>query len=198
VDQKLLRQALDDTIQICVNQVGVEVNTASRELLARVAGLNDTIAANLVRFRQDNGPFTTRRVFLKVPRLGPKAFEQAAGFLRIRNGRNPLDASGIHPESYGIVEQMAKDRGCPPGDLVGNPGKVRQIDPESYVTDKAGLPTLTDILAELAQPGRDPRHDAPRHRDQCHGIRGVCGYRGAPGRPGAYQPDGGPVCQGPQ
>jgi uncharacterized protein len=157
VDQKQLHQALDDTIQICVNQVGVEVNTASRELLARVAGLNDTIAANLVRFRQDNGPFTTRRAFLKVPRLGPKAFEQAAGFLRIRNGHNSLDASGIHPESYGIVEQMAKDQGCAPGDLVGNPGKVKQIDPESYVTDKAGLPTLTDILAELAQPGRDPR-----------------------------------------
>jgi uncharacterized protein len=157
VDQKQLRQALDDTIQICVNQVGVEVNTASRELLARVAGLNDTIAANLVRYRQENGPFTTRRAFLKVSRLGPKAFEQAAGFLRIRNGHNSLDASGIHPESYGIVEQMAKDQGCAPGDLVGNPGKVKQIDPESYVTDKAGLPTLTDILAELAQPGRDPR-----------------------------------------
>jgi uncharacterized protein len=157
VDQKQLRQALDDTIQICVNQVGVEVNTASRELLARVAGLNDTIAANLVRYRQDNGPFTTRRAFLKVSRLGPKAFEQAAGFLRIRNGRNPLDASGIHPESYGIVEHMARDLGCAPGELVGNPGQIKQIDPKSYVTDQAGLPTLTDILAELRQPGRDPR-----------------------------------------
>ncbi|MEX1299622.1 MAG: Tex family protein [Desulfotignum sp.] len=157
VDQKQLRQALDDTIQICVNQVGVEVNTASRELLARVAGLNDTIAANLVRFRQDNGPFTTRRVFLKVPRLGPKAFEQAAGFLRIRNGHNPLDRSGIHPESYPIVEQMAKDQGCAPGNLVGNPDRVKQIDPNAYITDFKGLPTITDILAELRLPGRDPR-----------------------------------------
>ncbi len=157
VDQKLLRQALDDTVQICVNQVGVEANTASRELLARVAGLNDTIAANLVRFRQENGPFTTRQAFLKVPRLGPKAFEQAAGFLRIRNGKNPLDMSGIHPESYPIVEQMAKDQGCAPGDLVGNPDRVKKIDPKDYITDQTGLPTLTDILAELRLPGRDPR-----------------------------------------
>ncbi len=157
VGQKQLHQALDETVQICVNQVGVEVNTASRELLARVAGLNDTIAANLVRYRQDNGPFTTRRAFLNVPRLGPKAFEQAAGFLRIRNGHNPLDRSGIHPESYGIVERMAQDLGCVPGDLAGNPGQVKQIDPKAYVTGQTGLPTLTDILAELRQPGRDPR-----------------------------------------
>ncbi|MDZ7667381.1 MAG: Tex family protein [Desulfotignum sp.] len=157
VDQKLLRQALDDTVQICVNQVGVEANTASRELLARVAGLNDTIAANLVRFRQENGPFTTRQAFLKVPRLGPKAFEQAAGFLRIRNGKNPLDMSGIHPESYPIVEQMAKDQGCAPGDLVGNPDRVKKIEPKDYITGQTGLPTLTDILAELRLPGRDPR-----------------------------------------
>ncbi|MCA1784751.1 MAG: helix-hairpin-helix domain-containing protein, partial [Desulfobacteraceae bacterium] len=157
VDQKLLRQALDDTVQICVNQVGVEANTASRELLARVAGLNDTIAANLVRFRQENGPFTTRQAFLKVPRLGPKAFEQAAGFLRIRNGKNPLDMSGIHPESHTIVEQMAKDQGCAPGDLVGNPDRVKKIEPKDYITGQTGLPTLTDILAELSLPGRDPR-----------------------------------------
>ena len=157
VDQKLLRQALDDTVQICVNQVGVEANTASRELLARVAGLNDTIAANLVRFRQENGPFTTRQAFLQVPRLGPKAFEQAAGFLRIRNGKTPLDMSGIHPESYPIVEQMAKDQGCAPGDLVGNSDRVKKIDPKDYITGQTGLPTLTDILAELRLPGRDPR-----------------------------------------
>ncbi len=157
VDQKMLRQALDDTVQICVNQVGVEANTASRELLARVAGLNDTIAANLVRFRQENGPFTTRQAFLKVPRLGPKAFEQAAGFLRVRNGKTPLDMSGIHPESYPIVEQMAKDQGCAPGDLVGNPEQVKKIDPRDYITGQTGLPTLTDILAELRLPGRDPR-----------------------------------------
>jgi uncharacterized protein len=157
VDQKQLYQALDDTIQVCVSQVGVEVNTASRELLARVAGLNDTIGANLVRFRQDNGPFTTRQAFLKVPRLGPRAFEQAAGFLRIRNGDNPLDMSGIHPESYAIVEQMAKDQGCVPGDLVRNPDRLKQIDPNAYITSQKGLPTITDILAELRLPGRDPR-----------------------------------------
>lgn len=157
VDQKQLRQALDDTVQICVNQVGVEVNTASRELLARVAGLNDTIAANLVQYRQENGPFDSRKAFLKVPRLGPKAFEQAAGFLRVRNGKNPLDASGIHPESYGIVEQMAKDQGCAPKDLVGSPDRVKKIDPRAYISDQTGLPTLTDILAELRLPGRDPR-----------------------------------------
>ncbi len=157
VDPKQLGQALDDTIQICVNQVGVAVNTASRELLARVAGLNDTIAANLVRYRQENGPFATRQAFLKVPRLGPKAFEQSAGFLRIRNGKNPLDASGIHPESYPIVEQMAKDQGCAPRDLVKSPERVERIDPRAYVTGQTGLPTLTDILAELRLPGRDPR-----------------------------------------
>jgi uncharacterized protein len=157
VDQKQLRQALDDTVQICVNQVGVEVNTASRELLARVAGLNDTIAANLVQYRQENGPFGSRKAFLKVPRLGPKAFEQAAGFLRVCNGKNPLDASGIHPESYGIVEQMAKDQGCAPKDLVGSPDRVKKIDPRAYISDQTGLPTLTDILAELRLPGRDPR-----------------------------------------
>ncbi|MCA1785978.1 MAG: helix-hairpin-helix domain-containing protein, partial [Desulfobacteraceae bacterium] len=154
---KKLRQALDETIQICVNQVGVEVNTASRELLARVAGLNDTIAANMVQYRQENGPFQTRQVFLRVPRLGPKAFEQAAGFLRVRNGKNPLDASGIHPESYGVVSQMARDQGCRTGDLVMYPDQVKKINPEMYTTGTLGMPTLLDILSELAQPGRDPR-----------------------------------------
>lgn len=157
VDPKMLTQALDDTVKICVNQVGVEVNTASRELLARVAGLNDAIAANLVRFRQENGPFSTRQAFLQVPRLGPRAFEQGAGFLRIRNGHNPLDASGIHPESYGVVAQMAADQGCLPKDLVRNPDRVKKIDPRGYITDHQGLPTLMDILSELEQPGRDPR-----------------------------------------
>jgi protein Tex len=158
VDPKQLHQALDDTIQICVNQVGVEVNTASRELLARVAGLNDTIALNLVQYRKEYGPFETRQAFLKVPRLGPKAFEQAAGFLRIRNGKNPLDASGIHPESYPVVEQMAKDQGCSPKDLVKSQDRVKKIDPRAYISNCTGLPTLTDIVAELSQPGRDPRN----------------------------------------
>ena len=157
VDQKQLYQALDDTIKLCVNQVGVEANTASRELLARVAGLNDTIAANMVRFRQENGPFSTRQAFLQVPRLGPKAFEQAAGFLRIRSTKNPLDASGIHPESYNVVEQMARDQGCSPKDLVMNKDLVNKIAPEDYTTDTLGMPTLKDILSELKQPGRDPR-----------------------------------------
>ena len=157
VDQKLLHQALDDTIKLCVNQVGVEANTASRELLARVAGLNDTIAANMVRFRQENGPFLSRQAFLQVPRLGPKAFEQAAGFLRIRRAKNPLDASGIHPESYSVVEQMARDLGCSPDDLVMGMDLVNKIAPENYITDTLGMPTLKDILSELKQPGRDPR-----------------------------------------
>ena len=157
VDPKMLTRALDDTVRICVNQVGVEVNTASRELLARVAGLNDTIAANLVRFRQENGPIATRQAFLQVPRLGPRAFEQAAGFLRIRNGQNPLDASGIHPESYAVVEQMAKDQHCLPKDLVRSPDRLTKIDPHAYINDQWGLPTLMDILSELRQPGRDPR-----------------------------------------
>jgi len=157
VDQKQLYQALDDTIKLCVNQVGVEANTASRELLARVAGLNDTIAANMVRFRQENGPFSTRQAFLQVPRLGPRAFEQAAGFLRIRNAKNPMDASGIHPESYNVVEQMARDLGCRPKDLVMNKDLVNKIAPEDYTTDTLGMPTLKDILSELKQPGRDPR-----------------------------------------
>ena len=157
VDQKQLRQALDDTVTRCVNQVGVEANTASRELLARVAGLNDTIAANMVRFRQENGPFLTRQAFLQVPRLGPKAFEQAAGFLRIRSAKNPLDTSGIHPESYGVVEQMTRDQGCRPKDLVMNEELVNNIVLEDYITDALGMPTLKDILSELKQPGRDPR-----------------------------------------
>ncbi|MCF8125946.1 MAG: RNA-binding transcriptional accessory protein [Desulfotignum sp.] len=157
VDQKQLHQALDDTVKICVNQVGVEVNTASRELLARVAGLNDTIAAGLVRFRRENGPFLTRQSFLQVPRLGPKTFEQAAGFLRIRQGDNPLDASGIHPESYRVVERMARNQGCTPRDLIKNPVRIKQIDPDDYISDTLGMPTLMDILSELVQPGRDPR-----------------------------------------
>jgi uncharacterized protein len=142
VDQKQLRQALDDTVQICVNQVGVEVNTASRELLARVAGLNDTIAANLVQYRQENGPFDSRKAFLKVPRLGPKAFEQAAGFLRVCNGKNPLDASGIHPESYGIVEQMAKDQGGAPKDLVGSQDRVKKSIPGPISVIRPDCPRL--------------------------------------------------------
>jgi len=159
VDQKLLKKALDDVVVSCVNQVGVEANTASRELLCRVSGLNDTIAANMVRFRNENGPFKSRKNFLKVPRLGPKAFEQAAGFLRIHNAEHPLDKSGIHPESYRVVEEMAKDVGHGIEDLMMNTGEIKKIDLNHYVTDTIGMPTLKDIVKELASPGRDPRKE---------------------------------------
>lgn len=157
VDQKLLRNGLDDVVKSCVNQVGVEANTASKELLAQVSGLNPTIAANMVAYRNEHGVFTTRKQFLKVPRLGPKAFEQAAGFLRIKNGKNPLDNSGIHPESYGIVEEMAKGAGCTIEQLLHNAQGVKTIDLADHVTPTVGLPTLNDIVTELAAPGRDPR-----------------------------------------
>ncbi len=157
VDQKLLKKGLDDVVKSCVNQVGVEANTASKDLLAQVSGLNSTIAANMVAYRNEHGAFTSRRAFLKVQRLGPKAFEQAAGFLRIQNGKNPLDKSGIHPESYGIVAQMAQQSGCKIEQLLHNAQMVRAIDLTSYVTPTVGLPTLNDIVNELAAPGRDPR-----------------------------------------
>ena len=157
VDQTLLRNALDDVVKSCVNQVGVEANTASPELLAQVSGLNSTIAANMVAYRNEHGAFTTRKQFLKVPRLGPKAFEQAAGFLRIKNGENPLDNSGIHPESYEIVSQMAKSVGSKIEELLHDAKRVKTIDLAHHVTPKVGLPTLTDIVNELAVPGRDPR-----------------------------------------
>lgn len=159
VDSKLLNKALDDVVVSCVNKVGVEANTASRELLSRVSGLNDTIAANMITFRNENGPFTSRKAFLKVPRLGPKAFEQAAGFLRIQAAADPLDRSGIHPESYTVVEKMAKDAGLDIQDLMMNAGEIEKIDLNRYVTDLIGIPTLKDIIKELANPGRDPRKE---------------------------------------
>lgn len=157
VDQTQLRDSLDDVVKSCVNQVGVEANTASKELLSQVSGLNKTIAGNLVVYRNETGPFTSRRQLLKVPRLGPKAYEQAAGFLRIRNGKNPLDNSGIHPESYGIVQAIAKDQGADIQSLLGQGSAVQAIDLHPYVTQDVGLPTLKDIVQELASPGRDPR-----------------------------------------
>jgi len=159
VDQKLLRKSLDDVVVSCVNQVGVEANTASRELLSRVSGLNDTIAANMILFRNENGPFRSRKDFLNVPRLGPKAFEQAAGFLRIHNAGNPLDRSGIHPESYKIAEKMAKDAGLSIEDLMMNSLEIKRIQLARYVTETIGMPTLKDIVKELASPGRDPRKE---------------------------------------
>ncbi len=157
VDQPALRRSLDDTVVSTVNGVGVEVNTASKQLLSYVSGLNAAIAAAIVARRDEKGPFKSRAELKEVPRLGPKAFEQAAGFLRIRGAENPLDASAVHPESYPIVEKMAADLGVSVADLMRD-GKARaKLKLESYVSDKVGLPTLTDIVGELAKPGRDPR-----------------------------------------
>ena len=157
VDQDALKQSLDDVVISCVNAVGVEVNTASKQLLSYVSGLNSAIAEGIVRYRGANGPFKSRRDLLRVPRLGARTFEQAAGFLRIRGAANPLDASAVHPESYAVVDRMAADLGVTVDRLLADEGLRRRIDPQEYVTPTVGLPTLNDILAELARPGRDPR-----------------------------------------
>ncbi len=157
VDQPALKRALDEVVASCVNAVGVEVNTASKQLLSYVSGLNKVTAANIIAYRNANGPFRSRRELYEVPRLGPKAFEQAAGFLRIRDSENPLDASAVHPESYRVVEQMAYDLRCTVSDLMRKTEVQAQIQVERYVGGNVGLPTLHDILDELAQPGRDPR-----------------------------------------
>ena len=157
VDQTALKKSLTDVVESCVNAVGVELNTASAELLTHVSGLGPALAKAVVTYREANGPFSRRKDVLKVPRLGPKAFELAAGFLRIHGGANPLDGSAVHPESYGIVEGMAKNLGCKVSDLLADPARRRQIDVGQYVTETVGLPTLKDILAELEKPGRDPR-----------------------------------------
>lgn len=157
VDQGGLKKSLDATVESCVNSVGVEVNTASRELLSYVSGLNSALAKNIIEYRNTNGAFPSRAALKKVPRLGPKAFEQAAGFLRLSGGKNPLDASAVHPERYEIVEKMAADLGCSVKDLIAD-GELRgKIDISKYIADGVGEPTLKDILAELAKPGRDPR-----------------------------------------
>jgi uncharacterized protein len=157
VEQAALKRSLDDTVVSAVNGVGVELNTASKQLLSYVSGLNAATAAAIVTRRNEKGPFTSRADLKEVPRLGPKAFEQAAGFLRIRDGAHPLDGSAVHPERYALVEKMAADLGATVADLVRD-GKLRtQIKLEKYVTAEVGLPTLTDIMAELAKPGRDPR-----------------------------------------
>ena len=157
VDQAALKRSLDDVVISCVNKVGVELNTASRHLLAYVSGLNSRTAASLVSHRDTNGPFKSRAELLKISGLGPKAFEQAAGFLRIRDGAHPLDASSVHPERYELVDRMAADLGCTVADLLRDPAKRSVIKLESYATPEVGLPTLKDIVAELAKPGRDPR-----------------------------------------
>lgn len=159
VDQSALKRSLDDTVTSCVNRVGVEVNTASKELLTYVSGLGPTLAKNIVQQRDTTNPFRSRQELLKVPRLGPKAFEQAAGFLRIRDGKNPLDGSAVHPESYPIVERFARDLGCSVKDLMESEELRKKVPLENYITEKVGLPTLRDIMAELAKPGRDPREE---------------------------------------
>jgi uncharacterized protein len=157
VDQTALRQGLDDTVMSCVNGVGVELNTASRELLTYVSGLGPNLAQNIVEHRNDNGPFKSRKALKKVARLGPKAFEQAAGFLRLADAANPLDRSAVHPESYPIVEHMASSLGCTVGQLMLEESLRQKITLNNFVTDKVGMPTLLDIMEELAKPGRDPR-----------------------------------------
>ena len=157
VDQTKLKAALDQTVESCVNLVGVNVNTASKHLLTYVSGLGPTLAQNIVDYRTANGPFESRKQLLKVPRMGAKAYEQCAGFLRIPQAPNPLDNSAVHPESYPIVEQMAKDLHCSVNDLMKDKELRSKIDLKKYITDTVGLPTLTDILQELDKPGRDPR-----------------------------------------
>lgn len=157
VDQQKLQKSLDDVVMSCVNAVGVEVNTASKHLLTYVSGLGPQLAQNIVDYRSENGPFKARKELLKVKRMGEKAFEQSAGFLRIRNAENPLDTSAVHPESYHVVEQMSKDIGCDVKELITNENKRKEIKLDRYITPVTGLPTLKDILDELAKPGRDPR-----------------------------------------
>ena len=157
VDQKMLRQALQDTVEQCVNAVGVMLNTASPDLLTYVSGLGPQLAAGIVSYREEHGPFRSRQELLKVPRLGEKAFQQCAGFLRIRSGTNPLDASAVHPENYPLVERMAEDAGRSVEELMQSPEIQEKIDLSRYVTPEAGMPTLEDIREELARPGRDPR-----------------------------------------
>lgn len=160
VDQGRLKRQLDMTVETCVNSVGVDVNTASRQLLSYVAGIGDSLAANIVNYRAEHGDFQSRNALLKVPRLGPKAYEQAAGFLRVRNSKNILDNTAVHPERYDTVERIARDSGHRLEDLVANPALLDEIDLNRYVTDEIGLPTLTDIINELRKPGRDPRGSA--------------------------------------
>jgi uncharacterized protein len=157
VDQKLLREKLDDVVMSCVNMVGVELNTASTQLLSYVSGLGPKRAQSIVDYRNKNGPFKSRGELKKVPGLGPKAFEQGAGFIRIRDGENPLDASAVHPESYRVVKDMANDLRCSVRDLIQNEELRKKIDLKNYITDTIGLPTLNDIMSELSKPGRDPR-----------------------------------------
>ena len=157
VEQNALKKSLDQTVESCVNLVGVNVNTASKHLLTYISGLGPTLAQNIVNYRAEHGPFTSRKELMKVPRMGEKAFEQSAGFLRIPEGKNPLDNSAVHPESYPIVERMAKDLKCSVADLITDKALKKKLKLTDYLTDKVGMPTLLDIMEELDKPGRDPR-----------------------------------------
>jgi uncharacterized protein len=172
VNQAMLKKALDDVVESCVNYVGVDLNTASWALLSYVSGLGQSLAKSIVAHRNEQGIFPTRKSLLKVPRFGAKAFEQAAGFLRIRGGTHPLDNSAVHPERYAVVESMATDLGVTLEQLAGDPARVAEIDLKRYVTDQVGLPTLRDIMEELKKPGRDPRRqfEAASFRDDIREI----------------------------
>ena len=157
VNQSQLAKSLDAVVEDCVNAVGVDVNTASAPLLARISGLNQTLAQNIVAYRDENGAFDSRKKLLKVPRLGEKTFEQAAGFLRINGGKEPLDASAVHPEAYPVVAKMLAQQGISAAELIGNRERVKQIKASDFTDERFGLPTILDILSELEKPGRDPR-----------------------------------------
>jgi uncharacterized protein len=169
VDQSKLKRQLDQTVESCVNTVGVNLNTASSHLLQYVSGLGPTLAKNIIDYRRENGAFTSRAQLKKVPRLGPSAYQQCAGFLRIPNAKNPLDNSAVHPESYAVVEQMAKDQSCTVSDLINNKELRARVDIKRYVTTETGLPTLTDIMHELEKPGRDPRQQI----EEFHFAQGI-------------------------
>ena len=172
VDQTLLRETLDNTVVSCVNNVGVNLNTASSYLLSYVSGIGPALADNIVEYRSENGPYASRKDLLKVKRLGAKAFEQCAGFLRIHGAKNPLDNSAVHPEAYHIVDKMARDLGVTTKELVGNADLCSRIDPAKYVDGDFGLPTVTDIIQELRKPGRDPRESAQEF-EFAHDIRTI-------------------------
>jgi uncharacterized protein len=172
VDQTLLKETLDNTVESCVNSVGVNLNTASSYLLSYVSGIGPALAENIVEYRTSNGAYTSRKQLLKVKRLGEKAYEQCAGFLRIHGAENPLDNSAVHPEAYHIVDKMAKDLGVSTKDLVGNAELCSKIDSSLYVSGNFGLPTINDIIQELKKPGRDPRESAQEFEFD-HDIRTI-------------------------
>ena len=176
VNQAKLRKALDREVESCVNLVGVDLNTASGQLLSYVSGIGPKLADSILQHRNVHGGFSSRAELLSVPRLGGKAFQQSAGFLRVRGGRQPLDNSAVHPESYYLVEKMAKAAGATPQSLIGNTATIKRLDPRQFVDDRAGLPTIEDILRELDKPGRDPRQEF-RVPQFAEGVRDLADLR---------------------